>query len=186
MCLQGNLSRLQIRPHTDAVNALQQWLPAEKSNSEEWCYCSRRPVFLRVSESDSLVMGGLIAAHFLSYLTSHMGLFKISVSLLSLSGVSLEGTVHVGCVWCQNRKKFSFILNTLNYCLFNWIHTIFLTETKVNRVMWYAKEQMPPGPLQNHTPPATVCPPYYCLPCRWTTEQLLSSETPRLFPHTPS
>lgn len=66
------------------------------------------------------------------------GYSKFPGSLLSLSAVSLEGTVHVGCVWCQNRKKFSFILNTLNYCLFNWIHTIFLTETKVNRVMWYA------------------------------------------------
>lgn len=43
-------------------------------------------MFPRVSESDSLVMGGLIAAHFLSYLTSHMGLFKISgVIIISVS-----------------------------------------------------------------------------------------------------
>lgn len=42
--LKGSLCRLQMWPHTDAVNTFLQWLPAEKSNSKDWCYCSRRPL----------------------------------------------------------------------------------------------------------------------------------------------
>ena len=174
MCLQGNLSRLQIRPHTDAVNTLQQWLPAEKSNSEEWCYCSRRPVFLRVSESDSLVMGGLIAAHFLSYFTSHKGLFKISGSLLSLSAISLEGTVQVGCVWCQNQNKLSFILNTLNqsfqknaefFCDCCRQISLIMRNIFLKNVMEYAG--------------------YLCNFMRWNCERRKKKERKKVIPQTP-